>query len=109
MDFFGLGPQMPEESHRLFFAVRPLDVDNAHPDVAALHATTTCFGIVSVHAFRMAGIAREVHCRPLPRCNEDPPVVPKQVAGIPSMRCPNSSYRSLRPSTSHRPFASQQS
>ena len=61
MHFFGLGSQMPKEGHRLFFTVRPLDVDNAHPDVAALYATTTCFGIVSVHAFRMTEIAKDVH------------------------------------------------
>src|SRR5439155_19324026 len=29
MHLFGLGPQMPEEGHRLLFTVRPLDVDNA--------------------------------------------------------------------------------
>src|SRR5205807_9591900 len=100
---------MPEEGHRLLFTVRPLDVHNSHPNVAALHATTTCFGIVSVHAFRMTEIARDVHCRPLPRCNEVPPVVPRQVAGIPSMRCPNSSYWSCRTTTSHRPCDREQS
>src|SRR2546427_1932611 len=109
MHLLGLGPQMPEDGRSLLFTIRPFYVPAANADRRALHATTACFGIASLHAFRMTGVNREVHCRPFPRCNEVPPVVPRYVTGIPSMRWPNSSYRSLGTSTSQRPFDSENS
>src|SRR5213076_180737 len=109
VDPFGQCAEMPEERDGLVLAIRPLDEDDADPDRRALHVTTTCRGIVSPQAFRMTGRATDVHCRPFPRCSDVPPVVPRKVASVPSMRWPNFSYRSFRTSTSHRPFDSENS
>src|SRR2546425_249747 len=109
MDLLGLRAQMAEIGHRLVLAVRPFDVDDGHPNARALHETTTCLGIVSVQAFRITGTARDVHCRPRARRNERPPVVPRYVVGIPSIKWVKASYRSLVTSSTHRPFDSEKS
>src|SRR5207237_1003305 len=96
VDPLGLRAEMPEERDGLVLAIRPLDEDDADPDRRALHVTTTCRGIVSPQAFRMTERARDVHCRPLARCSDVPPVVPRKVGGVPSMRWANSAYRSVR-------------
>src|SRR3989475_603324 len=109
VDFLGLRAQMTEIGHRLVLAVRPFDIDDGHADARALHETTTCLGIASAQAFRITGTASEVHCRPRARCNERPPVVPRYVVGMPSIKWVKASYRSLVTSSSHRPFDSEKS
>src|SRR2546427_12729165 len=102
MHLLGLGPQMPEERRRLFFTVRPFYVHDANADRRALHATSTCFGINSLHAFRMTGIDRSDHGRPFPRGNEVPPVLPRDVPRIPSIRRPKTAHQSFGIYTSQR-------
>src|SRR2546428_1866100 len=109
VDLLRLSAEMTEVGDGLVLAVRALDVDDCNPDVRAFHETTTCFGMASLHASRITGIAREVHWRPRPRCSDRPPVVPRYVVGIPSMTCVKASYRSLATSMSHRPFDSEKS
>src|SRR2546425_7816979 len=109
VDLLRLGAEMTEVGDGLVLAVRALDVDDGHPNLRPLHETTTCFGIASLHAFRITGIAREVHWRPRPRWSDGPPVVPRYVVGIPSIRCVKASYRSFGISTSQRPFDSEKS
>ena len=53
MDLLGPGPERAEVRDGLVLAVRPLDEQDADPDVGDLHETTTRSGIASVQAFRI--------------------------------------------------------
>ena len=64
VDLLRLRAEVAEERDGFVLAVRPFNQQDGNADILSLHETTTCFGIVSLHAFRIEGSESDVHCFP---------------------------------------------